>query len=155
LISMGETAENVAEKHGISREDQDRFAVSSHKKAAVAWKAGAFTREVVPVFVPQKKGDSVTVERDESVRRDATLEALTKLPAVFRKGGSVTAGNSSPINDGAAALLLASEDVVRAVGRESGATPLARIVGSQTAGVDPSLMGEGPIPAVRKLLSRF
>jgi acetyl-CoA acyltransferase len=151
LISMGETAENVAEKHHVSREDQDRFALESQKKAAAAWKAGAFAAEVVAVNVPAKKGESVAFERDESVRADATIEGLAKLQAVFRKGGTVTAGNSSPLNDGASALLLASEEVVRA----EGLRPLARVVSSQTAGVDPSFMGEGPIPAVKKLLARL
>ncbi|MDI1478643.1 acetyl-CoA C-acyltransferase [Polyangium sp. y55x31] len=150
LISMGETAENVAEKYGISREDQDRFAVESQRRAAEAWKGGAFAAEVVPVPIPQKKGDPVLFDRDESVRDGTTLDALAKLPAVFKKGGSVTAGNSSPINDGASGLLLASAEVVA----QTGVTPLARVLGSQTAGVDPSFMGEGPIPAVRKLLGR-
>jgi acetyl-CoA acyltransferase len=150
LISMGETAENVAKKHGIGREEQDRFALESHKRAAEAWSRGEFAPELAPVPVPQKKGEPVLFERDESIRADASIEALAKLPAVFRKGGTVTAGNSSPINDGAAALLLASREVVEA----SGAKPLARVVASATAGVDPSFMGEGPIPAVRKLLGR-
>jgi len=150
LISMGETAENVAEKYGISREDQDRFALESQRRASAAWKSGAFSAEVVPVSVPQRKGDPVVVERDESLREGTTIEALAKLQAVFKKGGSVTAGNSSPINDGASALLLASAEVVE----KTGVTPLARVVGSQTAGVDPCFMGEGPIPAVRKLLAR-
>ena len=150
LISMGETAENVAKKHGISREDQDAFALESHRRAAAAWDAGDFAAEVVAVPVPQKKGDPVPFARDESVRADASLEALAKLSPVFRKGGSVTAGNSSPINDGAAALLLASAEVVQ----QTGARPLARVIAAATAGVDPSVMGEGPIPAVKKLLGR-
>jgi len=154
LISMGETAENVADKHKISREDQDRFAVESHQKAAAAWKAGAFAAELAPVVIPQKKGEATTFDKDESVRTDASIEALAKLQPVFRKGGSVTAGNSSPINDGASALLLASEEAASALA-QAGAKPLARIVGTQTAGVDPSLMGEGPIPAVKKLLARL
>jgi acetyl-CoA acetyltransferase family protein len=104
----------------------------------------------VPVPVPQKKGAPVPFERDESIRADASLEALAKLRPAFREGGTVTAGNSSPINDGAAALLLASSDVVQAVG----VTPLARVVGTATAGLEPNLMGEGPIPAVKKLLQR-
>jgi acetyl-CoA acyltransferase len=151
LISMGDTAENVAQKHGISREDQDRFAVESQRKAARAWQENAFANEVVPVPVPQKKGDPVMFAKDECVRADATIEALAKLAPVFRKGGTVTAGNSSPINDGASGLLLASEDLVQRLG----ITPLARVVGSQTAGVDPSYMGEGPIPAVQKLCQRL
>jgi 3-oxoadipyl-CoA thiolase len=150
LISMGETAENVAKKHGISREDQDRFALESHRRAAGAWDAGEFAAEVVAVPVPQKKGQPVLFSRDESIRADSTLETLAKLPTVFRKGGTVTAGNSSPINDGAAALLLASAEVVQA----TGARPLARLMSTATAGVDPNLMGEGPIPAVKKALAR-
>lgn len=151
LISMGDTAENVAQKYGISREDQDRFALESHRRAAKAWQENVFANEVVPVPVPQKKGEPLLFAKDECVRADATIEALTKLSPVFRKGGSVTAGNSSPINDGASGLLLASEDVVARLGL----TPLARVVGSQTAGVDPSYMGEGPIPAVQKLCARL
>jgi acetyl-CoA acyltransferase len=151
LLSMGETAENVAEKYAISRDDQDRFALESHQRAAAAWAEGAFAAEVVPVPIPQKKGEPVLFERDECVRADASVESLAKLAPVFRKGGSVTAGNSSPINDGASALLLASEDVVRATGAE----PLARFVGAATAGVEPNFMGEGPIPAVRKLAERL
>ncbi|UQA62475.1 thiolase family protein [Polyangium aurulentum] len=150
LISMGETAENVAKKHGLGREEQDRFALESHKRAALAWENGEFNAEVVPVPVPQKKGNPVLFERDESIRPDASLEALAKLPAVFRKGGTVTAGNASPINDGASALMLASREVVEA----TGVKPLARVVATATAGVDPSFMGEGPIPAVKKLLGR-
>ncbi|NUO48737.1 MAG: thiolase family protein, partial [Polyangiaceae bacterium] len=150
LQSMGETAENVAEKHAISREDQDAFALESHRRAAAAWDKNEFADEIVPVVVPQAKGDPVTFSRDECIRKDASIEALAKLKPVFRKGGSVTAGNSSPINDGASALLLVSEEVVKA----SGATPLARVVATQTAGVEPNFMGEGPIPAVKKLLGR-
>ncbi|WP_104977257.1 thiolase family protein [Sorangium cellulosum] len=150
LQSMGETAENVAKKHGINREDQDRFALLSHERAARAWASGDFAAEVAPVPVPQKKGAPVLFERDEAVRADASLEALAKLKPAFREGGTVTAGNASPLNDGAAALLLASSDVVQS----AGATPLARVVGTATAGVDPNLMGEGPIPAVKKLLQR-
>jgi acetyl-CoA acyltransferase len=150
LQSMGETAENVAKKYGITREEQDQFALESHRRAAAAWQANAFEAELVPVTIPQKKGDPVIVAKDESVRPDSSIESLAKLPAVFRKGGSVTAGNSSPINDGAAALWLASGDVVKAAGLK----PLARVVAAQTAGVDPNFMGEGPIPAVKKLLQR-
>jgi acetyl-CoA acetyltransferase family protein len=150
LQSMGETAENVAKKHGISREDQDAFALESHRRAARAWESGAFAAEILPVEVPQKKGEPIHVARDESVRPDASLEALAKLPTVFRKGGTVTAGNSSPLNDGAAALMLGSSEVVI----RAGVTPLARVVGTATVGVDPNLMGEGPIPASRKILQR-
>jgi 3-oxoadipyl-CoA thiolase len=150
LSSMGETAENVATKWGISRADQDAFALESHRRATAAWAAGDFADEVVPVPVPTRKGEPEMITRDESVRTDASLEALARLKPVFRKDGSVTAGNSSPLNDGASGLLLASADVIEATGVE----PLARVVASQTAGVDPSFMGEGPIPAVRKLLAR-
>lgn len=150
LQSMGETAENVAKKYGIHREEQDQFALTSHQRAAAAWQAGEFAAEVVPVPVPQKKGDPVLFERDECVRADSTLEALAKLKPAFRQGGTVTAGNSSPINDGAAALLLCSGEALQA----AGVKPLARIVGTATAGVEPNLMGEGPIPAVKKLLQR-
>jgi 3-oxoadipyl-CoA thiolase len=150
LQSMGETAENVAAKWGIPRADQDAFALESHRRAAAAWAAGDFAAEVVPVPVPQKKGDTEPFARDESVRVDASLEALAKLKPVFRQGGSVTAGNSSPLNDGAAALLLASAEAVEA----AGVAPLGRVVASQTAGVEPNVMGEGPIPAVRRLLER-
>src|SRR5262249_53679055 len=108
LQSMGETAENVAKKHGISREDQDRFALESHVRAAAAWKAGEFAAELAPVLVPQKKGEPIAFERDESVRADASLEALAKLQPVFRKGGSVTAGDPSPTNDGGAGPVRAS-----------------------------------------------
>ena len=151
LLSMGETAEEVAVKWTIGREEQDAFALASQKKAAAAWSAGAFEREVVPVSVPQKgKGaEPVLVARDESPR-DTTMEALAKLPAVFRKGGTVTAGNSSPINDGASAVLVASGDTVRELGVE----PLARIVSHAAAAVHPNVMGEGPIPAGKKALAR-
>lgn len=150
LIGMGETAENVAKKYGITREEQDQFALASHQKAAAAWEANAFAGELAPLEIPQKKGAPVVFERDECVRPDSSLAALAKLPAAFREGGSVTAGNSSPLNDGSAAVLLASETAVK----ELGLTPLARWAGSATAGVDPSYMGEGPIPATKKLLSR-
>jgi len=150
LISMGETAENVAKKYGITRQEQDEFALSSQRKAAAAWEASAFADEIVPVPVPQRKGEPVLFARDESVRSDTTIEGLAKLRPAFRAGGSVTAGNSSPLNDGAAAVLLVSEDVVKELGLE----PMARFVASATAGVDPSYMGEGPIPATKKVFSR-
>ncbi len=150
LISMGETAENVAKKHGVSRADQDAFALLSHQRAAAATEAGRFDAELVPVPVPQRKGDPLLVSRDESIRADTTLDKLGALPAVFREGGTVTAGNSSPINDGAAAVMLVAGDRLD----ELGLTPLARVMASATVGVDPSYMGEGPIGAVRKLLKR-
>ena len=150
LQSMGETAENVATKWGISRDEQDAFALESHRRAAAAWEAGDFRGEVVPVPTPQKKGEILAFTRDESVRADSTLEALARLKAVFRANGTVTAGNSSPLNDGAAGLLLADADTIEA----AGLVPLARVVASQTAGVEPNLMGEGPIPAVLRLHER-
>jgi 3-oxoadipyl-CoA thiolase len=151
LDSMGETAENVAVKWGITREQQDAFALESQKKATTAIAAGAFDREIVPVTLPAKKNaPPETFSKDESPRADTTLEKLAKLPAVFRKNGTVTAGNSSPLNDGAAAVLLASEDAVK----RGGLTPLGRIVSFAVAGVEPNLMGEGPIPAVKKALAR-
>jgi acetyl-CoA acyltransferase len=150
LLSMGETAEEVATKWGIGREEQDAFAFSSQKKAAAAIAAGAFDRELAPVPVAQKKGDPVLFARDESPRGDVTLEALAKLPPAFRKGGTVTAGNSSPINDGASAVIVASAEAVKAHGLE----PRARVVSHATAGVHPNLMGEGPIPAGKRALDR-
>jgi acetyl-CoA acyltransferase len=150
LISMGDTAEEVAAKWKIGREEQDAFALASQKKAAAAVAAGAFDREIVPVPVPQKKGEPVLFAKDESPRGDTTLEGLAKLPTSFRKPGTVTAGNSSPLNDGASAVLVVSEDVVRAHGLE----PLARVVSTATAGVHPNVMGEGPIPAGNTALAR-
>jgi acetyl-CoA acyltransferase len=152
LQSMGETAENVAEKWKIDREEQDRFAIASQQKAGAAIARGAFDREIVAIPVaPAKKGaEAVPFTKDESPRPDTTLEALAKLPTVFRKGGSVTAGNSSPLNDGASAVLVASEAAVRAAKLE----PIARIVSFATAGVEPNLMGEGPIPSGKKALAR-
>ena len=148
--SMGETAENVAERYGVSREDQDAFALESHRRALAAADAGRFDDEIVTVDAPQPKGEPVTVHSDEGPRADTTLERLAKLRPVFREGGSVTAGNSSQINDGAACLVLASERRARELGRE----PLARIVASGAAGVDPGYMGIGPVPAVRGALDR-
>jgi acetyl-CoA acyltransferase len=150
LQSMGETAENVAEKWKIGREEQDQFALASQKKAGAAIAKGAFDREIVSVPIPQKKGDPVVFAKDESPRPETTLEALAKLAPAFKKGGSVTAGNSSPINDGASAVLVASEDAVKAHKLE----PLARVVAFATAGVEPNFMGEGPIPAGKKALAR-
>ena len=150
LISMGETAENVATKFGIGREEQDKWALESHKKAAAAWERGAFAEEIAPVDVPQAKGPATAFDRDECVRPDSTLEKLAKLKPAFRDGGTVTAGNSSPLNDGAAAVLLCSEAAVK----ELGLTPRLRFIASATAGVDPNYMGEGPIPATKKALAR-
>jgi 3-oxoadipyl-CoA thiolase len=148
--SMGETAENVAEKHGVSRADQDAFAAESHRRAVAAIDAGRFREEIVPVDVPAGKEGTRRVDADEQPRRDTSAEKLAALRPVFRKGGTVTAGNSSGINDGAAALVLA------ALGRaeREGWRPRARVVASAVAGVDPAYMGLGPIPATRKALER-
>jgi len=150
LEGMGETAENVAVKYEVSREDQDRFALSSQQKCAAAMQAGKFKDEIVPVPIPQKKGEPVIVGTDEHPRPDTTLEQLAKLRPAFRKDGTVTAGNSSGINDGAAALLLMSADKAKQLGYK----PLVRVVASAVAGVDPRYMGLGPIPATRKVLQR-
>ena len=146
--SMPETAENVATEFNISRNDQDRMALASQTKALAAQQAGVFDAEIVPVNVPQKKGDALVVNRDEHPRA-TTLEALAKLKGVVRPEGSVTAGNASGVNDGAAALLLASE----AAAIRHGLTPRARVVGMATAGVPPRIMGMGPAPATRKVLA--
>ncbi len=148
--SMGETAENVAERHGVSREDQDAFALESHRRAVAAAEAGRFDDEIVTVDAPQPKGEPVTIHADEGPRPDTTLERLAKLRPIFRDGGTVTAGNSSQINDGAACVVVASEERARELGRE----PLARIVSSASAGVDPAVMGIGPVPSTRKALER-
>lgn len=149
-FSMGETAENVAEKWKISREDQDRFAVESQTRCAKAMAAGRFDAEIVPVAIPQRKGDPVLVSNDEHPRGDTTVESLAKLKPAFREGGTVTAGNSSGVNDGAAALLIV--ELSRA--EKLGLTPLAIVGASATAGVDPACMGIGPVPAVKKALER-
>ena len=149
-VSMGETAENVAESHGIEREDQDRFALESHRRATEAQETGVFDDEIVPVSIPQRKNDPEVVDRDEGPRPDTSLEKLARLEPVFREGGSVTAGNSSSINDGAAALLVMEAKRASALGLK----PLARWVASAVAGVEPELMGLGPIPATRKVLER-
>jgi 3-oxoadipyl-CoA thiolase len=148
--SMGETAENVADRYGVERQGQDEFALESHQRAVAATEAGRFDEEIVPVPVPQPKGDPVTVHSDEGPRPDTTLEKLARLRPVFREGGSVTAGNSSGLNDGAACVVLASEERAKALGKE----PLARVVSVGAAGVDPAYMGIGPVPATRKALAR-
>jgi acetyl-CoA acyltransferase len=151
IDSMPETAENVAEDHGVSREDQDVFAARSQEKAVAAQENGRLAREIVPVTIPQRKGDPVIVDRDEHPRAGTTAEKLAKLPTPFRKGGSVTAGNASGVNDGSAALLIASEEAVKAYGL----TPIARVTGGAVAGVAPRVMGIGPVPASRKLMARL
>ena len=148
--SMGETAENVAEQTKISREEQDAYALRSHQRAVAAQQTGRFAAEIVPATIPQKKGEAVMVDLDEQPRPDTTLEKLAALKPVFRKDGSVTAGNSSGINDGAAALVL----MAHSRAQELGLHPRARIVASAVAGVDPAYMGSGPIPATRKVLQR-
>ncbi len=147
---MGETAENVYEETKISREDQDAFSLDSHKRAIDAIDSGRFSDEIAPITIPQRKGDPVVINTDERPRRDSSLEALSKLHPAFREGGSVTAGNSSGINDGAAAVMLMSKAKAEALGVK----PLARIVSSAAAGVEPRTMGYGPIPATRKALER-
>jgi 3-oxoadipyl-CoA thiolase len=152
--SMGETAENVVERYGdrldVTRERQDAFALLSHQRAVAAIDGGLFDTQIVPVEVPQKKGDPIVVSRDEHPRADTSMEALGKLGAAFREGGSVTAGNASGINDGAAATLVVEADRARALGLR----PLARVVSTAVAGVDPAIMGVGPVPASRKALER-
>ena len=149
--SMGETAENIAEQRPtITREHQDAFALESHRRAVAAIDSGKFAEEIVPVPVPQKKGDPILVTIDERPRRDTSLESLARLKPSFRKDGSVTPGNSSGLNDGAAALLLMSAEKAKELGLE----PLARIVTSAAAGVNPRTMGLGPVPATRKALAR-
>lgn len=148
--SMGETAENVAEKYRITREEQDAFALQSHQRAVAAIQAGRFKDEIVPVPVPQRKGEAVLVDTDEGPRPDTNLEKLAKLRPAFREGGTVTAGNASQVNDGAAAVLLMSREKAK----EMGLQPMARIVATAVAGVHPSYMGIGPVPATQKALKR-
>ncbi|HYL02183.1 MAG TPA: 3-oxoadipyl-CoA thiolase [Steroidobacteraceae bacterium] len=149
IDSMPETGENVAAEFRISREDQDRFALRSQQRTAAAYARGFFDGELVPVEIAQRKGPPLTVARDEHPRADATLEQLARLPTPFRAGGSVTAGNASGVNDGACALLIASQEAAQ----RSGLTPRARIVAGATAGVAPRIMGMGPAPATRKVLA--
>ncbi|MBA2757835.1 MAG: thiolase family protein [Chloroflexi bacterium] len=149
--SMGETAENVAERYGIGRERQDAFALESQRRAVAAIEAGRFADQIVPVEVGGSRGQTTVIDRDEHPRSDSSPESLARLKPAFRpNGGSVTAGNSSGINDGAAAVLLVEADRARALGL----TPLARVVATAIAGVDPAIMGIGPVPATRKALER-
>ena len=150
IDSMPETGENVAEEFKVSREDQDAFALRSQAKAAAAQKNGRLAKEIVPVSIPQRKGDPLIVDADEHPR-ETSMEALAKLRTPFRENGSVTAGNASGVNDGAAALIVASAEAAR----KYGLTPIARIVGGATAGVPPRIMGIGPVPATRKLCARI
>jgi acetyl-CoA acyltransferase len=149
--SMPETGENVAEDFKVSRADQDAFAQRSQAKAGKAMASGRFALEITPVSIPQRKDQVVVVDKDEHPRPSTTLEQLAKLPAPFRKGGSVTAGNASGVNDGAAALIVASE----AAARKHGLTPIARVLGGATAGVAPRIMGIGPAPASQRLCERL
>ena len=149
-LAMGETAENLVDKYDITRQEQDAFALRSHQRAVAAWDGGTFDDEVVGVDIPGRKGAVTTFDRDEGPRRDTSLESLAKLRPVFRNSGSVTAGNASSLNDGAAAVLVASEDAVRRYGLQ----PVARIVSSGVVGVNPSIMGIGPVDATNKALTR-
>lgn len=151
IDSMPETAENVAEEFKISREDQDAFALRSQQRAGAAMTNGRFAREIVPVTIPQRKGEPTIIDTDEHPRPETTIDNLAKLRAPFRENGSVTAGNASGVNDGSAALLIASEAAVK----KYDLTPIARIVGGATAGVPPRIMGIGPAPATRKLCARL
>jgi acetyl-CoA C-acetyltransferase len=147
---MGITAENVAKKHGISREQQDALALASQQKAAAAQDAGRFTAEIVPFSIPQKKGDPVVFSADEFINRKSTAEALAGLRPAFDKAGSVTAGNASGLNDGAAAVMVMSAQKAQALGLQ----PMARIASYASAGLDPAIMGMGPVPAAKKALAR-
>jgi 3-oxoadipyl-CoA thiolase len=148
--SMPETAENVAEEYGVSRHDQDKFAAESQRRASAAQASGRFDAEIVPVSIAQKKGDPVIVSRDEHPR-ETSLEQLAKLKPIVREGGTITAGNASGVNDGAAAIIVASAAAVE----KHGLTPRARILGSAVAGIPPRIMGIGPAPASQKLLARL
>jgi 3-oxoadipyl-CoA thiolase len=148
--SMGETAENVAERWEVGRDLQDGFALRSHQRAVAAIEGGRFDDQIVPIAVPQRKGEPVSVARDEHPRADTSLDALGRIKPAFRDGGTVTAGNSSGINDGASAVLLVEAGRARTLG----VRPMARIVSTAVAGVDPAVMGIGPVPAARKALAR-
>ena len=148
--SMGETAENVAERWSVDREAQDAFALASQQKAIAAIEAGRFDDQIVPIPIAQKKGPPIMAERDEHPRADTSTEALARLRPAFREGGTVTAGSSSGINDGASAVLVVEGDTARGLGLK----PLARVVSTAVAGVDPAIMGYGPVPATRKALAR-
>ena len=148
--SMGETAENLAEKYNISREDQDKFAYNSQRKATSALQNGRFQREIISVDLPQRKGEPIQFANDEFIRTDASVEALSTLKPAFKKGGSVTAGNSSGINDGAAATLIVSEDALK----QFNLVPKAKIISAAAVGVEPRIMGIGPVEAARKALKR-
>jgi acetyl-CoA acetyltransferase family protein len=147
---MGETAENLAELYKISREDQDKFALWSQQKASAATASGRLAKEIVPVTIPQKKGDAIQFSKDEFIRADSSIEGLAKLKPAFRKDGSVTAGNASGLNDGAAALLIASSEGLK----QNNLTPRAQIISSAVVGAEPRIMGIGPVEASRLALKR-
>jgi acetyl-CoA C-acetyltransferase len=149
-IHMGITAENLAEKHGISRQEQDELALTSQMRATAAIREGKFKEEILPIEFKDKKGKTAVLDTDEHPRPDTTLEALARLPAAFKKNGTVTAGNASGINDGAACLIIMSAEKAASLGLK----PIARILDHQVAAVEPELMGYGPVPAVKKLLER-
>jgi acetyl-CoA acyltransferase len=151
IDSMPETGENVAEQFQVSRKDQDAFALRSQEKAVAAQANGRLAKEIVAVTIPQRKGDPIVVDKDEHPRAGTTMEALAKLPTPFREGGTVTAGNASGVNDGAAALIVASEAAIE----KYDLRPIARILGGATAGVEPRIMGFGPAPATKKLCERL
>jgi acetyl-CoA acyltransferase len=151
IDSMTDTAENVATDFSIARADQDAFALRSQARAGIAMENGRLAKEITPVTIRQRKGDPIIVSQDEHPRPQTTMEALAKLPAPFREGGSVTAGNASGVNDGAAALIIASS----AAAKRFGLTPIARILGGATAGIAPRIMGMGPVPATRRLCARL
>ena len=148
--SMPQTAENVAEQFNVNRADQDAFALTSQQRAAAAQARGFFDKEIIPVSIPQRKGDAIVVDKDEHPRASTTLEGLTKLKPVVKADGTVTAGNASGINDGACAVLIASDDAVQAYGLKA----RAKIIGATTVGVEPRIMGFGPAPAIKKLLKQ-
>jgi len=149
-MMMGATAEVLAEEFGITREDQDELALTSNQRASAAREDGTFAQEIVPIIIPQKKGDPKKLDRDEHPRADASMEALGKLQPIFKKGGTVTAGNASGMNDGAAMLVIASADWAE----KKGLRPIARFVDWTVAGVEPERMGFGPVPAIHKLMER-
>jgi len=147
---MGITAENIAEMTGITRKEQDAFAFASHQRAIAAIDSGKFAEEILPISIPQRKGEPLVVDTDERPRRDTTPEALARLKPAFKEDGTVTAGNSSSLNDGAAALLVMSAERAKSLSLK----PMARVLSAASAGVPPRIMGTGPIPAVRKALKR-
>ncbi|HEV2863163.1 MAG TPA: acetyl-CoA C-acetyltransferase [Pyrinomonadaceae bacterium] len=147
---MGNTGEVVAERYGVTREEQDEYALNSHRKAAAATKAGKFKDEILPVEIPQKKGAAVVLDSDEAIREDSTIEALGKLRPAFREGGTVTAGNAPGVNDGASALVVTSEERARQLGVE----PMARVAAQATSGIQPELVMMAPVEAIRKVLRK-